>query len=654
MRLHVLTKLCFVVALIGAFALSPGQVLYPQLQVRPQIGAGLEGLADWSKSNAFADVVKQARTFGPPDTPWTSAVAVDANGWPTEDFGAIFIVSEQLGLAGTYKLSLQANQQPTVGLVATNATITNRQWNPTTKVFTADIVYPANATQLMMSFKNTGGGVRWMKLMRPGTTPGQTFTKPFLDHLRRFPVLRFMDWTSTNFNPVSSWSERTRPEHASYARPEGIPWEVCIELANALGKDVWINVPHKADDAYVAELAALLRDTLDPKRKVYLEYSNEVWNWSFSQSQWNLQAAKAEVEAGGSDLNYDNVDNDGYWAARRIAKRLIQMSQIFKSAFGEGRYAAQVRPVLAYQVAWPDLWLWEALQYTADVWGSPSQYFYAAAGAPYFNMGDFQHTEGLTKDQVLDALSASVESYATSRWLEKAAAWTKFHGLRMLAYEGGPDTFGPGSIQAKRAAGHDPRMQTICQRYLNIWFGYGFDTFMWFVAGATGWDTQYGTWGLAEDMTQPNTPKTLAIDWVRAKVRPPLIAGDPIPGAIDARKHVNRGDNWQTQDPYLRYINGGTFTDYLVRVDAGGRYRLVLDCASGPGGVIEVWVNGQVAGQVSIPASGWGTFVDAPSLPIEFKTGLQTLRLKFLTHRGYDVRSLKFTGGPVIGRIPRG
>lgn len=33
-------------------------------------------------------------------------------------------------------------------------------------------------------------------------------------------------------------------------------------------------------------LALLLRDTLDPGLKVYLEYSNEIWNWQFEQTHY--------------------------------------------------------------------------------------------------------------------------------------------------------------------------------------------------------------------------------------------------------------------------------------------------------------------------------------------------------------------------------
>jgi hypothetical protein len=38
-------------------------------------------------------------------------------------------------------------------------------------------------------------------------------------------------------------------------------------------------IPAEADDNYVAQLASLMHNTLDPSLHVYTEYSNEVWNF---------------------------------------------------------------------------------------------------------------------------------------------------------------------------------------------------------------------------------------------------------------------------------------------------------------------------------------------------------------------------------------
>ena len=66
--------------------------------------------------------------------------------------------------------------------------------------------------------------------------------------------------------------------------------------------------------------------------------------------------------------------------------------------------------------------------------------------------------------------------------------------LAAYSYEGGPDTFGPTSIAAKKNASLDPRMKGLVNDYLDIWYQSGGSLFNWFTVGAGSYDTQYGTW----------------------------------------------------------------------------------------------------------------------------------------------------------------
>ena len=74
----------------------------------------------------------------------------------------------------------------------------------------------------------------------------------------------------------------------------GVAWDYAIDLANVSGKDMWINIPCSATDDYVQHLAELMHKNLDPKIKIYIEDSNEVWNAGFSQYGYNRDAASAE------------------------------------------------------------------------------------------------------------------------------------------------------------------------------------------------------------------------------------------------------------------------------------------------------------------------------------------------------------------------
>lgn len=48
-----------------------------------------------------------------------------------------------------------------------------------------------------------------------------------------------------------------------------------IQLCNSMHLDAWINVPARADDDYIRNLASLWKAGLDKDLNVYFEYSNE-------------------------------------------------------------------------------------------------------------------------------------------------------------------------------------------------------------------------------------------------------------------------------------------------------------------------------------------------------------------------------------------
>lgn len=65
-----------------------------------------------------------------------------------------------------------------------------------------------------------------------------------------------MDWTNTNAQKDVNWNGRVQTTHISYTT-NGVAWEETIHLANILGKDVWINIPHLASSDYIQQLANL-------------------------------------------------------------------------------------------------------------------------------------------------------------------------------------------------------------------------------------------------------------------------------------------------------------------------------------------------------------------------------------------------------------
>lgn len=68
-----------------------------------------------------------------------------------------------------------------------------------------------------------------------------------------------------------------------------IPIEAQVQLANTIRANLWTVIPAWADDTYVSTWATYVRDNLSATLTFYPEYSNEVWNFAFPQTQWALQ-----------------------------------------------------------------------------------------------------------------------------------------------------------------------------------------------------------------------------------------------------------------------------------------------------------------------------------------------------------------------------
>lgn len=78
-----------------------------------------------------------------------------------------------------------------------------------------------------------------------------------------------MDWTKTNDQTDKDWANRVQLSHRTYTA-SGAPWEEVIHLANLLGKDVWINIPHLATADYITQLAQLFLNKLEPHLKIHV------------------------------------------------------------------------------------------------------------------------------------------------------------------------------------------------------------------------------------------------------------------------------------------------------------------------------------------------------------------------------------------------
>jgi len=625
--------------LAGAAIASSSTFACAQGVVSTDLGANLERVRDWSRTGAFVDVVKQSRGFYQVGQGLTQPAATDARGWPTEDFDVVLMtdITGQQGLVGTYKVSGTCNQAPAILAVQGEVTVSNVVHNGATNTFTADVTLGPASEGFILSFRNTAGGIQDLRVIRPGydATNPPMFSTPFLSHLERFKTIRVMEWTQTNSHPVSQWSDRTPADSPSYWVESGVPWEACVDLANQTQKNLWINVPHLADAVYVKELAGLIHERLDPNLTLYLEHSNEVWNGLFGQFQDNLTAAHERADE--LDLYYDGTTADTIVNARYHAYRTHEIAECFRTVFGE-QFHDRVRVVLAGQQVEPAI-LYSGLDYLARTFGEPSDFLYAVATAPYFNMGDVQFTDGLTPNDVIVALRDSVNHLAERELFEQNARLARWFNLPMLAYEGGSDTAGGASLEAKRTAMFDPRMFDLCTDYMREWYSWGFGEFQWFTGGATSWRTPSGAWGLTEDMAVQNTYKILALDQVSTWSEHPVTKGYFVPGIFDARKHVDRPADWATIGESLDHVILNQDFDYIVNANIAGalRVRVAMGCEV-PDRHLRISANGAFVGDINVPVTGdYYTYGFSETIHVPFTEGINVLRLTALSQGQYTI-----------------
>lgn len=293
---------------------------------------------------------------------------------------------------------------------------------------------------------------------------GNIFNPAFLDKVSQFGTLRFMDWEMTNTSTVTSWSQRTTVSDYSWATTSsttGVPIEVMVALANQTHTSMWLTIPTQADDNYARQMLTYVRDNLDPTLKVNVEYSNEVWNWGFSQSRYAMAMAN---KLWGVDANGDGVIDpnnpaevpQGGWQ-QYYGYRAAQIAAIANDVFGANG-ADRLQNVLATQTAYLGLENYALIGVARAGVGSVSSLFGNYAVTTYFgselsgqNAADRAVILGWAKsgsagmDAAFDELAnggkltgwGSLPS-VMAQWAYQANIARKY-GLNLVAYEGGVD-----------------------------------------------------------------------------------------------------------------------------------------------------------------------------------------------------------------------
>ncbi len=613
---------------------------------------------DFDEDRLFADAMKTAREWVVPGSyGGGTPVATDANGWPTVDAETI-VFNGLLNMNGTYYLEGESKSQPTVTPGFGKATLQNFTYNSGDGHFSAKIVYTStDRSGLLLTFRNTGGGVRNVKLMRPrsvGSSSSYSTSTMFTDQAKalveKFKVIRFM-WAVDAWNGAwqTSWNDRVKPDYCSYNRGadtivngvtigwagKGMPWEAAIQFCNETGKDMWLNMPLGADDEYIRQLATLVKNTYTvPEGKVYWEYSNEAtWDMLGVCSSYLRSKAQAEVSSGGP-VGYDMTtvtDEDvNVVTARYYVKRAAEMSAIWRSVWGDQAMMTRVRPIASGQLSYDAVLIW-GLEFIHNWFNNgdgnhvaephPVNYYFYGCGASNYtgspgNPGD--DPDQLTDDGVTQI--ARMEAYE-----EEEVGLAKIYGLERCAYEGGVWT---------SAANYElPRIEDAMVRYHALWDKYGCDLLVYYVS--TGGEDDGKALGFTTNAFDLDTRKFRALDTILSQPKPEASAGKLAPCIIQGADFSISSVPWSHPAPSGAETAGATelnqwatWRGYIFRISKRGTYSIQLHFNLTSGAALEVMVDGAVIANETCSGTS------SPVFSVTLDKGLHGIRVRRLDNSG--------------------
>ena len=500
-----------VVCVALAVVFSSGAVVCqgePQAEpARPKMGINLAGPADWNTELPFVDVFKLSRPWisQQKGKPWGQGprLDLDEHGWVRSlqpDCWAETLLCTIDGghyPSGRYTVFYDGKGKIEVGNAARIV-----EEHPGRLVIEVDST--KGAIFLRITQTDPADYVRNIRVIMPGfeeVYEKEPFHPDFLKRWAGVRCFRFMDWMETNGSRIARWEDRPVLEDATFCA-KGIPLELMIDLCNRQKADAWFCMPHLADDEYIRKFAQLVKDRLNRELKVYLEYSNEVWNGMFEQSPW----------AGEQGIRLGFAEKPWEAAWRYTAWRSVQIFRIWEEVFGGRDRLVRVLPSQAANpyVSEQILSFQDAYRH-ADV----------LAIAPYISMNIHSSGNGPTAEEVAQWSLDKLLDHVENRSLPQAIEWMKrqkevANRLRvgLVAYEAGQHLVAVGDanrneklVELLKQANRHPRMGNIYDKYFQAWQEIGGGLCCHF--SSVGRWSQWGSWGLLEyaDESPAQSPK---------------------------------------------------------------------------------------------------------------------------------------------------
>lgn len=314
-------------------------------------------------------------------------------------------------------------------------------------------------------------------------------------------VVRYLNTQATNHSTEIQWQDRQKP--TKFGTKGGQSIEDIIQMSNEMNVNPWLLAPHLANDDYFREMAIYVRDNLNSNLKVYIEYTNEAWNWQFPQTKYLAALAK----------------KNGTTQYQEYGKRAKRLFDIWLDVFG-----SETRIIRVIGTQFGNPWISEQIMKTTGLDGSVD-----ALAVGYY----IGHELGSKKmaSKTLAMSNAEIFTYLrdnsfpeAKKLLQEQKIVADNYGLELVAYEAGqhlvasgvsPDlgvlVDHPALTEKLISLNRDGRMTDFYMDMYKQWSEIGGGLIVWFAT--TDKPTKWGSWGLLESMGQDpeKAPKYQAI-----------------------------------------------------------------------------------------------------------------------------------------------
>jgi hypothetical protein len=334
--------------------------------------------------------------------------------------------------------------------------------------------------------------------------------------------------------PNREWADRPKPGDLAQNSMRGMAVELLVDLCNRTGCAPWFSLPTAASDDYMKQFAVYVRDHLDKKLRIYIEWSNEAWNYTYPGWAW-------------SDAMGRRVGIGGF--AGYPAYRMVQIFKIWDDVFGEphlrtARTASHLQRILSVQCGYVDR-AKQVLDFDGtgiaagyanpiDAGKKACDYADVVAVTNYIGEGvdNVKNFAKLGVSGMVDSLKKEIDGRcaATGKngsndWYQQVAM-AKQRGLNCVTYECGVSLYNSPYDSATGVAldalETSPRMKELYLYCLTKWKALGVDAngkgaALWNQFGDTQWSLgnsgQWGHWGIRQHLWQPidSCPKWQAL-----------------------------------------------------------------------------------------------------------------------------------------------